>query len=233
MFVDLNVVTLVTNMSRKSMQKLPPHQPSSTFSPRKTRKPTLLLTASACKSLPLPLVKLGVVTACSTYIHAGKRKGTGRVVVSSPPPPLPLLFSPIFPPFPPRSPSVTVGRPLSSFLLPFSSSWTAEGGLGRTGERRENERPGFSRGIFYTEVRGTLPPLWGTLKTSKMGFWESFLPCGEVNARRGKLLLSPFLAPKRRSKRSTFHFFLCPEMLQRADIKFPVGKINILPFASQ
>ena len=94
MFVDLNVVTLVTNMSRKSMQKLPPHQPSSTFSPRKTRKPTLLLTASACKSLPLPLVKLGVVTACSTYIHAGKRKGTGRVVVSSPPPS--PFFSPQF-----------------------------------------------------------------------------------------------------------------------------------------
>ena len=70
--------------------------------------------------------------------------------MSSPPPPLPLLFSPIFPPFP-RSPSVTVGRPLSSFLLPFSSSWTAKR-LGQDGERRENERPGFSRGIFYSEV---------------------------------------------------------------------------------
>lgn len=72
--------------------------------------------------------------------------------MSSPPPPLPLLFSPIFPPFP-RSPSVTVGRPLSSFLLPFSSSWTAEGGLGKTG-REEKMRGQDFHGEFLTRRWG-------------------------------------------------------------------------------
>ena len=123
---------------KKKHAKIVPHQPSNTFSPRKTRKPTLPLTASACKSLPLPLVKLGVVTACSTYIHAGKRKPTGRVVVSSPPPPSPF-FSPQFSLLSPPLPFCHGGAAallLSSSLFKFMDGEAAWAGRGREEKMR-------------------------------------------------------------------------------------------------
>ncbi len=133
-------------------------------------------------------------------------EGSGELPPPSPPP----SFLPNFPSFPPL-PFCHGGA--AALLLSSSLFKFMDGGrrLGQDGERRENERPGFSRGISYSEVGkgGRFRRCGGTLKTSKIGFWESFLPRGEVNARRGKLLLSPFLAPKRRrSKEIHFPLFM-------------------------